>query len=245
LVLLERGYDRKQALDLVTARWGLSRLERLVLYRGIFDFRTSHSRMLKLDREPKRLAIDGFNVLSTIQSAMLNDTLIRATDGFVRDLAATTRKVRVTQLLLSALAVMLNFVDRLNVDEVVVVFDAQVGRSGELAGLTRMAMERHGLRGDALTHRQADSFLASLSDRYTVATSDSLLLDRVRSAFDLGGAISVRIAEENVINLRRCVVARVGELAQALAERARAHDEETWNEGAPAGVREGDLRTAR
>lgn len=228
--LLERGYNRRAALDIVTARWRLSRLERLALYRGVFDTTTSRTREAKTVRNPTRLAVDGFNVLSTIQSALLGDSLILATDGFVRDLAATLRKIRVTPTLVSALTLALNYVIKLGISELIIVFDAQISKSGELAKFSQGALGRMGLKGTSLTSSRADTLLVSFSEEYTVATSDSLLLDRVGSALDLGGLVSSLVAEENVINLKDPIKSKVSKLAEAFAQGARAYDEEARNE---------------
>ncbi|MEM1690104.1 MAG: DUF434 domain-containing protein [Thermofilaceae archaeon] len=230
LYLLERGYNRDAALNVVTARWNLSRLERLVLYRGVFDRSTSHERASKHLQNPSSLAIDGFNVLSTVQSALVGDSLILATDGFVRDLSATVRKVRVSPVLASALSLMLHYIARLGAHEVFIVFDAQVSRSGELSRLTQELMRNFNLKGSSITSSKADSFLISCSGEYAVATSDSLLLDSVARAIDLGGLISCHIAEENIINLKILIEEGVRRVAESIAERARTYDEKTGDE---------------
>lgn len=230
LYLLERGYNRDVALNMVTSRWSLSRIERLTLYRGVFDRNTSHERASKLLLHPYRLAIDGFNVLSTIQSALVGDSLIRATDGIVRDLSATVRKVRVTPILASALPLILNYVARLGVSEILIVFDAQVSRSGELSRLAHELIKSLKMEGSSITSSKADSFLISCSNEYAVATSDSLLLDRVAHVIDLGGLISTYVAGENIINLMALIEARVREVAEDVAKGARAHDEKAGDE---------------
>lgn len=232
LYLLERGYGRKAALDLVTARWGLSKLERLALYRCVFDSRTSARRLAKLVLHAPRLAVDGFNVLTTIQSALAGDTLIATTDGFVRDLSATLRRVEVGPLLLTSLVLMLSYLSRLSAREVVVVLDAQVSRSGELARAARSLMPSYVAEGDAVTSNRTDSFLASLGDRYCVTTSDSVLVDRVNTVLDLGGALSALIAEDSVINLGALIITRVKGVAEDLSKRVGAHDEEAGDESA-------------
>ena len=233
LYLLERGYDRRVALDLVTGRWGLSKLERLALYRSVFDSTTSTARRRKLVRRvPERLAVDGFNVLSTVQAALIGDVLVEATDGFIRDLSATVRKVRVTPILVTALSLTLLYLAKASPQEVLIVFDAQVSRSGELAGAARGLMASLSLNGSALTSRRADAYLSSLSPSYVIATSDSVVVDRALRVMDLGGKVATIVAGEKVINLGALISAKVAEVAEAIAEGASEADEEDGDKGA-------------
>lgn len=219
--LLERGYNRKSALDAVTARWGLNKVERLALYRTVFDLATSSARRRKLrECREEMLAVDGFNVLSTVQSALLGDTLLLASDGFVRDLAATIRKVRVNSLLCISLYILLMYVRRVvQPKELIIVFDSQVSRSGEFALLVAKLLKRLGLEGTALADARADNYLIQLRKEYVIATSDSVLIDRVDAVDDLGGRVASLIAKERVIDLGEAILSGVRKVAKDLAER--------------------------
>jgi len=276
--LLERGYGRKASLDMVTSRWGLSKLERAALYRCVFDSKTSAERISKmLARPPEKLAIDGFNVLSTIQSALIGDSLLLAVDGFIRDLSASIRRVAVNQLLAVALNVLLSTLSRfnvlstiqsaligdslllavdgfirdlsasirrvavnqllavalnillstlsrLNVKEAIIIFDAQVSKSGEFARMARVLVARALGSGDVLVSSKADTSLATLSGDYVVATSDSLLVDRVRAVFDVGGFVCSALAADKIINFKEIIEEEVNQVAAHLAKGFRTHD---------------------
>lgn len=223
--LLERGYGRRASLDVVTSRWGLSKLERAALYRCVFDSKTSAERVSKmLARPPEKLAIDGFNVLSTIQSALIGDSLVLALDGFVRDLSASIRRVAVNQLLAVALNVLLSALSRLNVRETIIVFDAQVSKSGEFARTARGLLSSYIGGGEVLVSSKADTSLAALSGDYIVATSDSLLVDRVRAVFDAGGFVCSAVAAERIINFKEMIEEEVNRVAARLAKGVRTHD---------------------
>jgi hypothetical protein len=223
--LLERGYSRKASLDMVTSRWGLSKLERAALYRCVFDSKTSAERVSKmLARPPEKLAIDGFNVLSTIQSALIGDSLLLAVDGFIRDLSASIRRVAVNQLLAVALNVLLSTLSRLNVKEAIIIFDAQVSKSGEFARMARVLVARALGSGDVLVSSKADTSLATLSGDYVVATSDSLLVDRVRAVFDVGGFVCSALAADKIINFKEIIEEEVNQVAAHLAKGFRTHD---------------------
>ncbi|MCQ4344747.1 MAG: DUF434 domain-containing protein, partial [Sulfolobaceae archaeon] len=55
--LLDRGYNRKPALDLVSARYGLSGEERLLLYRCVHSEAELREILSKLVERPKRVAV--------------------------------------------------------------------------------------------------------------------------------------------------------------------------------------------
>lgn len=219
--LLERGYNRKMALDTVTARWHLSRVERVALYRTVFDSTTSLMRRRKLKKcKGDMLAVDGFNVLSTVQSALIGDTLLLASDGFVRDLAANIRKVRVSPLLYTSLCVLLMYVYRtVQPDKLIIVFDSQVSRSGEFALLAERLLKKLGLEGTALVDASADNRLIQLREEYAIATSDSVLIDRADVVDDLGGRVASLVAKERIIELGEAILSGVRKVAKDLTER--------------------------
>ncbi|MEM3137538.1 MAG: DUF434 domain-containing protein, partial [Thermofilaceae archaeon] len=219
--LLERGYNRKVALDAVTARWHLSRVERVALYRTVFDSVTSFMRRRKLKEcKGDMLAIDGFNVLSTVQSALIGDTLLHASDGFVRDLATTIRKVRISPLLYTSLYVLLMYVYKIvQPGKLIIVFDSQVSRSGEFALLVERLLKKLGLEGKALTNASADNYLIRLHEEYAIATSDSVLIDRADVVDDLGGRVASLVAKERIIELGEAILGGVRKIAKDLAER--------------------------
>jgi hypothetical protein len=71
--LLNRGYPRKAALELAGNRYGLASDQRHLLHRGVFSDRDSQSRKkkklsIKAIRN-KDLAIDGYNVIITLEAA--------------------------------------------------------------------------------------------------------------------------------------------------------------------------------
>jgi len=206
--LLNRGYSRRSSLDLVSSRYRLSKLERMVLYRGVFSADVSRSRALKAlgpgEVYRKVLIVDGFNVASTVQSSLLRDTVVLGTDGVVRDLAAGVRKIRVTPLLVSSFTIVLEYLARLSPSYVTVILDSQVSKSGELAATLRKIIGGLGLCGDVFLTPRADK-QASILKGVVVASSDSVILDRVSAFFDLGGWIARIICPESLLDLTKVI----------------------------------------
>ncbi|PLJ77304.1 DUF434 domain-containing protein [Infirmifilum sp. SLHALR2] len=212
--LLNRGYNRKLILDLVTSRYSLSRLERLCLYRSVFSKSVSNLRRAKLVKvgalnEYGKLVIDGFNQVSTVASALIGDTLVASTDGLVRDLAATNRKVTLCPLYVSALYFLLSILSRLFKGDVVIVFDSQVSWSKHFAEIARELCKLQSLNCTALLSNKADlTVVVQAKEGIPVASSDSVIVDRVARVFDLAGELGKIISPCAVLEI---VVSQVEE----------------------------------
>lgn len=197
--LLERGYSRKPALDLISSRRLLSKTERLLLYRSVHPSGVAASRASKR-LEPgmirgTRVAVDGFNVISTVASAIIGDTLIRGNDGFIRDLAATRRKVKASPIYFLSMNVAAEALARLEPESQVWVFDSQISRSASFAAAVEVW-------ATPVLSRNADATVVELANKgYVAVTSDSVILDRVDAAFDLGGFLAQKISPNAIVDL--------------------------------------------
>lgn len=102
-MLLTKGYADKSALKLVGDRFSLTQRQRLAVMRSACSDRQRQSR---LEREVpvealagRSIAIDGYNLLITIEAALSGGLLFKGRDGCLRDLASihgTYRKVEET-----------------------------------------------------------------------------------------------------------------------------------------------------
>lgn len=189
--LLARGYRREPALKLVGDKRQLSRLERLMLYRGVYDEGTAKARRGKL-ADPtaasgRRLAVDGYNVLITLEAALSGAPLILCDDGVVRDLTASHGKHKPTERTLRALRLLIEFLKKVKPGETNFFFDSQVGGSGKLAAMVGRMLAEAKLRGSAKAVKRGDK--AALLGGEIIATSDSALIDKARLAIDIAQKI--------------------------------------------------------
>ncbi len=203
--LLNRGYRREPALNMVTSRYQLSTVERMALLRGVMSLNEAESRRSKLVRpemvKGRRVIIDGFNVLMTIRAALLRRPLILCDDGFIRDISSAFEKVKVTASLYTALEIMLFSLKRLKPANVTVFFDSGVSKSGLFAAYTRRCLLRYGLTGGSVAVKKAD--VATLSVKGLVASSDAVIILRSYEVADLGGWIASKIAPESLLDIGR------------------------------------------
>ncbi|TET01743.1 MAG: DUF434 domain-containing protein, partial [Hadesarchaea archaeon] len=151
--LLNRGYPRDSAVNFVANHYRLPLNQRHLLARCVFSRRevTEHRRKSvgASAVQSKRLGVDGYNVLITLESILIRKQVVRCDDGYVRDLRAIFGKYRVSPATPRALTELLRIIARAKPSYVELLFDKQVSRSGELAGMVRQRLEQMKLKGDA------------------------------------------------------------------------------------------------
>jgi hypothetical protein len=186
--LLARGYPRSRALELVAARHGLSRRQRLLLGRCVHPpllNRKIRAKILEPNAaEGSCIAVDAYNQLATIYAALSGETIYRCTDGLLRDslLGATGLVTRHAQQLAEIMAASLR---SLNPSHVVFVVDAQPSHSGRLAGSLRSAATSYGLSAETILARKADRETLSQAQACLVASSDIVIAKKARRLIDL------------------------------------------------------------
>ncbi|HZE21698.1 MAG TPA: DUF434 domain-containing protein, partial [Desulfobaccales bacterium] len=94
-LLLARGYPRRATLTLVGNRYGLDHTARQLLHRGVFAPEVAGARRARLrrlaDLPGLPLAVDGHNVLITLECATRNLPLVAGDDGWIRDVGEVSR----------------------------------------------------------------------------------------------------------------------------------------------------------
>lgn len=207
--LLDRRYPRKQALELVGNRYQLSADQRHLLHRAVFSLEEAVLRRAK--RVPLRelrgrpLAIDGHNVIITIEAFLAGRPLILGDDGFVRDISGVSRNFRPSKRTEEALTLILDLLRRAKPSKILFLFDGPMSRSGELAREARERMEKESLPGEAFAVPVPERVL--LGFHGVVATSDTAVIDRCREIFDLAGWI-IRRRRKRDVAVSRLVIGR-------------------------------------
>lgn len=181
--LLGRDYSPHAALKLVGDRWNLTQRQRLAVLRSScgdpnLTRRACHRcEPEELAGEP--LAIDGFNLLTTVEAALGGAVVLLGRDGALRDVAGlhgTYRRVEETE---PAIRLVGDVLASLNVETCLWYLDRPVSNSGRLRGLLLEMAAARGWRWEVEVVNDPDPILKQWAG--VAATSDSVILDACRS----------------------------------------------------------------
>jgi hypothetical protein len=185
--LLGRGYAPVSALKLVGDRWGLTERQRMAVRRSACSdedrARRQATRLSAGDLAGMELWIDGFNVLTTIESYLGGGVVVHCRDGTLRDIAGvhgSYRKVVETTPALERLAAR---IEGLRVGPVRWLFDRPVSNSGRIRSLVLQIARERALDWSVDLVDNPDPLLKSAA--VPIATADSAILDAGASWFNL------------------------------------------------------------
>jgi hypothetical protein len=204
--LLNRRYPRKAALELVGNRYGLTFDERHLLHRGVFSNPDSKSRKKKIipitGIRSEDLAIDGHNILITIEAALSGRPLVLADDGFIRDISGLSGGFTKSETTEKAIQSVLNLLKKWKPRKTLFLLDAPISMSGRLAEEIRDRLKRENLLGDAMAVKVPEKILIGFPG--IVATSDTDIVDRSKKVLDLAGhVITKRIGIKSFLQWKK------------------------------------------
>ncbi len=202
--LLGRGYPRQATLTLVGNRYQLTGTARQLLHRGVFAPGVARQRRRKLvplrQWAGARLAVDGHNVVITLECARRGLPLVAADDGFIRDVGALSRAYRPSDLTTQVVREVVGLLATAGVRQAEFWYDAPMSRSGELAALTRTLLETFALQGDAQAVAVPETRL--LSPGTILVSSDTALIDACGQVADVAGELIRQWPRVEVISLQ-------------------------------------------
>lgn len=189
--LLNRRYPRKAALELVGNRYGLTFDERHLLHRGVFSIADSETRLKKRisikEIRDKHLAIDGHNVLITIEAALSGRPLILADDGFIRDISGLSGSFKKTERTEEAVQLIITVLKKWKPRKTFFLLDAPISMSGKLAEEIRDRLKQANVPGDAKAVKVPEKILIGFPG--VIVTSDTTVINPSKEVFDLAGYI--------------------------------------------------------
>ncbi len=203
-LLLSKGYAEKSSLKLVCDKFSLTERQRLAVMRcSCSDQQRNDRKSKQLDIEAvagQAIAIDGYNILITIEAAMSGGIIFRGRDGCLRDLASihgTYRKVTET---IPAVELIGDFLQQICVSHALWLLDSPVSNSGRLKTLIRELAERNGWNWQIDLVLSPDAVLIK-TDMF-VASSDSIVLDGCKNWVNLAGEIiKTMLPQAKIIDL--------------------------------------------
>jgi hypothetical protein len=190
-LLLTKGYAEKSALKLVGDRFSLTERQRLAVMRSACSdeqlVSRNQRRIALEDLTDRSIAIDGYNVLITVEAAMSGGVILKARDGCFRDLASvhgTYRKVTET---IPALELIGQCLREVGTGKTLWLLDSPVSNSGRLKTLIGELAQKHNWQWEVELVLSPDTELKKTE--LIVASSDSVILDTCQRWTNLGTEI--------------------------------------------------------
>jgi hypothetical protein len=192
--LLDRDYPSGPAIRFVSDHHRLPQESRFVLTRVTVPSALAASRK---DKQifvrglwGRTIAIDGYNVLITVESLIVGAPVYLCDDGFLRDTRGIFRRYRSSDQTTLALNEILSILKEAGVGRAEVLLDQQISKSGTLAARIRYMMAEHDVPGCAKTAKETDRRLKLASS--PVATGDGAIIDAVTEVVDLPAEVAKR-----------------------------------------------------
>ena len=185
--LLSRGYSARAATKLVGDRYSLRDRQRKALQRcAASDEECEQRRRRQVTVEALRgeiVAVDGYNVLLSLEAALCGGVLLLGRDGALRDMAAMSQHYRRVHATQPAIDLLAGFFEEAGCREILWYLDRPVSNSGRLKTLIETAVSGRNPRWTVELTTQTDRRLSDSS--HIVATADSAILDRCRRWINL------------------------------------------------------------
>lgn len=195
--LINEGYGLKQATTFVGNHFLLSERQRLAVMRSVATEEQLFQRKEKeLGLEKiagKRIWIDGFNTIITLEVMLSGSLLFLGMDGAIRDLAALRGTYRLIPETTAAVTMMLDVLKAAEVSSAIILLDEPVSNSGRLKARIADLGEEYPFSLDIRIQKDVDK---TLYQQQHVITSDSIVLDQCRSWVNLTGECLKRTGAE-------------------------------------------------
>lgn len=175
--LLDRGYGMEQSVNFVGNRFQFSTRQRVALTRASCPTAVRYARLGREQPVPPYgcvLAVDGFNLVITLETVLSGSTVLRCMDGTLRDLAGVRGSYRLIACTLPAVRLAVEAMADWPVGRLIWVLDAPVSNSGRLAGCIREVSAGSPFPVEVELSTHADARLAAAD---FVVTTDSVILD--------------------------------------------------------------------
>ncbi len=203
--MLNRGYTVKSALEIVSSRYLLSRVERNILYRCVHPKNINEEVRRKTRKElsGELLLIDFYNVTTTIGEAIEGYEVYRCTDGFIRDVASMHGRSRKDEAcLLRSITTMLKIIKHAPPSEIILVVDKQISYSKVIAAKAVEKL-RSLCKSYFILSPKSDVELVRLSKELggIVSSSDIVVLIKSPTVTDLAGISILEEFPDRVVEL--------------------------------------------
>ncbi|MEM3254172.1 MAG: DUF5616 domain-containing protein, partial [Fervidicoccaceae archaeon] len=195
--MLDLGFSPHHSILAVESKKQLNSIEKQLLIRCV-DSREESEKILKKivsleEIQGKTLAMDFYNVITTIAEALEGHLVFRCTDGLVRDIAsALGRSKKSEEIIIEAIEEIKKVIAYAKPSKLYLVMDKQISFSAERIRSAREVLSQ-AVDTEGILSESADSELIRLSRMEIIASSsDGLIARNVSKIFDIPQQVLVR-----------------------------------------------------
>ena len=138
----------------------------------------------------KKILVDGYNVLITVESILGGCSLYLCDDGLLRDIRGVFRSYKPSRITDQALSEIIDLLAQVSPSRVEFLLDQQISMSGSMAAHIREMMSLKGVAGTARTEMGVDYNLKV--EKEIIATSDGNVIDMASLVIDIPKEIARR-----------------------------------------------------
>jgi hypothetical protein len=202
--LLDRGYGISSATELAGDRYHLTRRQRIAVARCACSSPARERReghcVLATQLQGQELWLDGFNVLTAIETALGGGVILIGRDGCCRDVAGVYSHYHRVQETVPALQAIGRMVAAWGVAQCRWWLDSPVFNSGRLKGIILQVGAEAGWPWHVELVTNPDRVLCA--SEQIVSSSDHVILDRCHRWFNVSREVLVRqVPQARVVNL--------------------------------------------
>ena len=190
-LLLTKGYAEKGALKLVGDKFSLSQRQRLAVMRCACSQQQLVSRKQReiaiAGVSNQSIAVDGYNVLITIEAAMSGAVVFKGRDGCYKDLASIHGTYRKVDETIPAVQLIGRFLSEIGIGDCLWLLDSPVSNSGRLKTLIGELAQKNGWGWEIELLPSPDTEL--IKTELVVASSDGIVLNGCKKWVNLAAEI--------------------------------------------------------
>ncbi len=203
-LLLTKGYADKSALKLVGDHFSLTQRQRLAVMRSSCSDQHLKSRLerrVAVDAlAGQSIAIDGYNLLITVEAALSGGLIFKGRDDCFRDLASIHGTYRKVEETIPAVQLIGAFLSEIQIAEALWLLDSPVSNSGRLKTLIAQIARENNWPWEIRLTISPDAELSKTDT--IVVTTDSIILDACARWTNLAAEIITRkLPSTTIINL--------------------------------------------
>jgi len=185
--LLNRGYTRKFSISVVSNRYGLSKQEQMIIYRSIYPEdvvrQIKEKEISDMHLKGKFLAIDWYNMLVTVNSAITNKPIYMGNDGFIRDTRGLHGRVEAMENVYETVSIILTSLSKLTLEGIKIYLEKNISYSGEMKKELENFIQSYNFKHVSII--LTSTVDKDLLENQLVATNDSVILLKAKRIFNL------------------------------------------------------------